>query len=106
MRNLFYMLAGPLFIAIAGCQAVDLKRQPTEITCAVSPADYKLLRFWNDRTKEKRYAKIVALLQEKYAGAPRVGGSSAVVAAQSYVRANSTLSPEAIEAKVRTTCKS
>lgn len=102
--NLAFTAVLTALTGLAACQSVDLDQRAGPPTCAVDPSDYKLLSYWNKRTDDPKYARIIGLLQKKYASAPLVGGRSAVVAAQSYVRNNGNTSPLQIEANVRQAC--
>lgn len=92
-------------LSLTACQSVDLTQKSGPPTCAVSASDYKLLRYWNDRTEVKKYGRIVGLLEKKYANAPKVDGRSAVVAAQVYVRSNASMTPLQIESEVQSACR-
>lgn len=92
-------------IILSACQSIDLSQKSGPPTCVVAASDYKLLSYWNDRTADKKYPRIIALLEKKYASAQKIDGRSAVVAAQSYVRANSKTDPLAIEAQVQKACQ-
>lgn len=104
MQRSVLAITTALTLGLAACQSVDLNQQSGPPTCAIAPSDYKLLRYWNDRTDDKKYPRIIGLLEKKYASAPKVGGRSAVVAAQSYVRSNGTTDPLTLEANVSKAC--
>ena len=106
MQRSALALATAFTLGLGACQSVDLNQQSGPPTCAVAPSDYKLLRYWNDRTDDKKYTRIIGLLEKKYASAPKVGGRSAVVAAQSYVRSNASTEPLTLEANVSKACAS
>lgn len=95
---------------LAACQSIDLTDSRSSIaqmgvpTCAVSPADYKLLAYWKDRGADKNYARILDVLREKYAATPPVGGESVMVLAQRFVAARTDLTPPQVEAAVEREC--
>ncbi|MEZ5659653.1 MAG: hypothetical protein R3E83_14305 [Burkholderiaceae bacterium] len=108
IKSITILAASTLWLG--ACQSVDLSSGGSAVsamavpTCAVSPADYKLLAYWKDREADKNYARILDLLKKRYADAPGSDGKSALELAQRFVSARTDLKPQEIEATVEKAC--